>query len=650
MTTVWAHALHPKESKDLHLPDSLHRRDKTTMNRTLLVTLLLPLSMLANPGFAQDSGEADPQKKPMSPVKAAAKAATKETPEEKTPKTPIPKKRTAQDVEELKDDPSIEALRKDIERKKRELFKEEEALKKKVGSGGKWGGKPFVYKDPYKSWSGIGLFRESRKRQFGDLQYWTEKRDRFVAKNQGFLDEDAEKELKGLESKVEKNSEDLGLEDFYWRLGGYQGGSFLRYEYHRNRDFNKHVDDNDQRVPFRTNLGVSLIFPKWGSLTAIGALSRTWGANKARDRPQDHLDLYEGYVDLNLSRTDSYEITGRLGRQALNFTNERVLGDNVFFSFHRSFDAARVNFKSKSLEWDFFLGRPVRRRDLNDRHGNDSDSRESLFGTYLTLLFGNSSLDLYALRKQNTRRFVGEQGPNDPDTTTVLTLGTRLELISSRSDDDDVYGFHGEGIYQRGRVNGDSHESAAFAAYVSYSKLYTALGEEEASALPPSVVHGANQVPWLIVKYGVEWAKGDDNSGDGRSKTFQPVYPSSHLFQGAADVIGFQNVYDFNASISIQRRHSLDANGFSVENLTVGFHHFQRDSNNSNVFDINQNPLVAAPIGRGSHDVGQEIDVYVRLFKYFRVGYSRFYPGRYLRRNGLKDPVDYFYIALGGKD
>lgn len=543
-------------------------------------------------------------------------------------------------------DKSLEELRKDIERRKKALFEEEEALNKSVGAGPS---DEEEFEDPYEPWDGLGLFREERERVKGDLLYWTKKRDKFIAANKGFLDEDKEEELKELEKTVEAHREALHLDKYWYSVEGYRGGSFLRYEYHRNRDFNKHVDDNDQRVPFRILPGLTLYAKDIGSITAVASLSRTWGANKARDRAQDHLDIYELYVSPFFLHTDHYEITPKIGRQALRFGSERVLGDNNFFVFNRSFDAISINYTGKKLDWSLFAGRPVQRRDLNDRRGNDPDQRESLFGTYFTYKSSKKlTVELYALRKQNTQRFAGASGL-DPDATTVVTGGSRIIYKGSKSKSGRVIGINGEIIYQRGRVNGDPHESAAAAAEITYSFFYEPLTEEEKEALPPTVAYEADQVHYLQLAFGVDWAKGDDSPGNRRSKTFQPVYPSPHLFQGSADVLGFQNLYDFHASMTFQFRGDVKEDGFGVNSLSVKYHLFHRDKNESNAFGINGAPLVAAPNGRGSHDLGQELDISVRVFKFFSVGYSRFFPGRYLRRNGFKDPVDYFYIAVGGR-
>jgi hypothetical protein len=555
------------------------------------------------------------------------------------------KEGTKKPGEELDSD-SIEEIRRQIERRKKALFEEKQALQKNLAARRSRVG---VDEDLFDPWHGIGLFRPERRRLFGDLRYWTRQRDDFVARNKGFLTEEKEKELKKLEDRGEHLREDLGLESYWWRLAGYRGASFVRHEYHRNRDFNRHVDDNDHRTPFRANLGASVHSRGLGGVTALGALSRSWGANKTRNRPQDHLDLYELFVDLTLLHNESFELTPRIGRQSMRLGSERVVGDNSFFVFNRSFDGVKLNYKDKSFDWDIFAVRPVRRRDLNDRHGNDADQRESLIGSYFRVsLSERNQVEFYAVRKQNTRRFVGESGL-DPDTSTVLTSGVRWLSKLTGNASRTVISFEGEAIYQRGRVNGDSHESAALAGQITLSRLYQPLPKDFVDSLPASVSYEADRVSWLQLSFGVDWAKGDDQPSDRRSKGFQPVYPSPHLFLGSADVLGFQNIYDFQCSLTFNYRSEVEASGFSVESLSFTFHHFQRDTNNGAVFGVNGAPLIGSPIGRGSHDVGQEIDVYFQLFHYVRLGYSRFYPGRYLRRNGLRDPVNFFYLALGGK-
>lgn len=527
-------------------------------------------------------------------------------------------------------EPSVEELQRRIREKRKQLEAEREAFREDLET---------LKREPSQL-QGRPLLRRRAKLKQKDLEWTVKRRNRLLEKAVKSPTKELKEQIEDLDEDIENIDKDLGRLS-YIRLLGPLGSSFLRYEYHRNRDFTRRLDDNDQRVRMRLDAGFRAAAPGLGQVTAMGTLSRTWGANRNRDRQQDQLDLYEAYGELHLLSNENFEFLPAFGRIALNYSNQRLIGANSFFIFHRSFDGLRARLSQDLYDLDVFIARPVRRQDRDDRRFNDADWRENLLGMVFRFLPGpKRQVELFALRKQVTRRRLGERDPR-PQASTIATFGLRAyqEHSSGIAVDAELY-------YQRGRHRGDSHESAAAALRLQYTHYYEGVPEDEQERYQPSLVAAAAEVPEFQMSLAIDWAKGDNRANDGRSQGFQAVYPSQHEFQGQADVLGFQNVVDMHAGLTYQWRSDIKDGSFSTASITVRGHVFRLDSTGDAVYDVNSQPFVRATGNRGSKDLGQELDVEIVLFDHLVIGAARFFPGRFLRGEGLNDPVDFFYVAL----
>src|SRR5205823_4429950 len=104
--------------------------------------------------------------------------------------------------------------------------------------------------------------------------------------------------------------------------------------------------------------------------------------------------------------------------------------------------------------------------------------------------------------------------------TSVHTLGTRY------SGDKDGFLWDVEGMYQLGLENGQPIRAGAATAGAGYN----------AKNLP------MNPTIWAYY----DWASGDHSPNSGNYNTFNQLYPFGHYYFGFLDLIGRQNIRDWN--------------------------------------------------------------------------------------------------------
>lgn len=463
------------------------------------------------------------------------------------------------------------------------------------------------------------------------LRYLVKKRAALREEAKGAPNESQKEAIEDLDDEIEKVYEAMGRDPFI-RLRS-SGLGILRVDHRRNRDFNRRVDDNDTFVPLRIDLGFEIGLESLGRFVVMGTFSETFDADRRADDLSDEPDLFMAYYEPHFLRGDRLELTPRIGRQVLRYGNQRILGDDAFSVFHRSFDAARLDLKARGLELSAFAGQRVVRADLSDASLNESSDDEQLFGTYNALTFGKSlRVELYGLRKRIDRPGI--------EVSKIDTFGSRVLMGNGEG-----IGLELEGIVQTGRLNGANHRAFAGAAAVTYTRLFDQLDEDLYEHIDPRVLAKANAAVRAQVRLGIDWAQGDDDPFDGKSGTFQPVYPSQHDFQGEADVLGFQNVIDLHAAIAYTWRGEVDEDGPSSFGVRAAYHYFLRDTNQDAAYDFN-GVVIAPGNGFGSREIGHELDVRMTFFDSVSIGWARFFPGEFLRGSGRDDPVDYFYLSF----
>lgn len=577
----------------------------STGRRALGLLLILPALLLAGgPARGQDSG---PDRSP----KAAE---------------PAP-----EDEDGGITDAELEALRRKLEQRRKKLAAEESKLDESL----EW------LERQANEYDGPEPIGRRERLLIAELKYLNKQRLELLKRSREKPTKELSEAIEKLDEKIETVRIRLGIETGL-RLSDLTGLGFVRYESHRTGDFEATRGPSDQRVPLRLHLGATATLANIGRLTLSTTLSKTWDAARAAQRPQDQLDIYAFYADLFVRRTADYEVRALLGRQPLVIGNERLLGSNNFFVFNRSFDAARLHLRTATIQLSLFGGRPVRRRELNDKEANLPDWHESLVGGAAWWLSESerSLAELTLVRKQDSRRRPGEGSVGGSH---AITLGLR-----AFHDFDFGVLVEAEGYGQLGRLGGARQRAAAAAGSLSWRAFHDPIDPERAEALNPRVVDLAKRVELLGLKVGGSWASGDGDPTDGVVETFQPVYGSPHRFNGRADVLGFQNLVDLEAGVFYQFRSDVDEKGFTLMRFDLIVHHFSVAQLEGGVFDVDGRALTPAGSGPRSTSLGWEVDVGATFAGVLAVGYARFFPGRHLRGQGFSEDVEFFYVSLFG--
>jgi len=416
----------------------------------------------------------------------------------------------------------------------------------------------------------------------------------------------------------------------------------LRGEIRENNfDFDSSVRSrtDDAWLLNRVRLGVMWKPTSWLQIYAQGQDSREWFSDRVKipglsgSEGFDSFDLRQAYVQIG--NPDEFPLVVKVGRQALSYGDERLIGDFDWNNFTRTFDAVKLSWQEKTWQLDAFVSSVVviDRGDFNTSdlfNGNDNHRDQIFSGLYFTdkgMPWG--SLELYTLwlseTNGNTSNMQGAVSPTRP-TTGLASMHSSFGTFGGRlhGDPKKLHGFEFdvEGAYQNGTVTGLSLNAFA---------VHAGLGYNFDLPLQPRL--------WFEYNY----ASGDSDPSDTHSETFQNLFPTNHKFYGYMDLIAWQNMHNPQVSIRFT----------PIKNVTaeVAYRAYWLASNDDVWYRANGltavRPLTPAARSASSF-LGSELDFLVnwKVNKHlsFQGGYSHFFPGQYLADTGPSDPANFGYL------
>ena len=414
----------------------------------------------------------------------------------------------------------------------------------------------------------------------------------------------------------------------------------LRFESRENNfDFNNPVNSltDDSWLLQRARIGIKIKPNSWLTFYAQGQDSREIMSDRA-DFPgvlgaegDDSFDLRQAYIEIADYAKSPWGL--KLGRQILSFGDERIIGAFDWNNFGRTFDAAKLTYKSGPLTVDAFAASVVvpRRSGMNmsDLYNGNETRREQIFsGIYAsTTAWGPQTTDLYVLHLHEDQLTTS---------TNFLTLGARLKSKPGAfaqapvSDGKSVapapkpvgFDYDFEGAFQTGEVRGLDLTAFALHGGIGYT-------------------FDTGWMPRIGIAYN--YGSGDGNPADGDTETFQNLFPTNHKFYGQMDVFSWQNMQDLELSFKCSPTKKLTAK--------AEFHAFWLASTDDSWYRANGIATVRplTPVARGASDsVGYEADVTltytVSKNLSFEGGYSHFFAGDYLSDTGASDDADFVYL------
>jgi hypothetical protein len=421
----------------------------------------------------------------------------------------------------------------------------------------------------------------------------------------------------------------------------------LRGEYRSNNyDFkgsNKDVTD-DKWLLSRARIGALIKACPGFKMYVQAQDSREFGSDRAKipgsadgAEGNDAFDLRQAWVEFG--DVKDHPLTLKLGRQTLQYGDERLIGASEWNNLSRTFDAAKLRWEEKNWSLDLFAASEVDVSDVRqfnqsdflngrEKRGLETDKVRSgqlfsgLYGS--TGAFGPQTTDLYVLHLHE------HWAPGD---TNFFTYGTRMKskpgAFSSAVDADGKkralgVDYSGEFAFQSGSVKGKDLRAFALNGGLGYTL----------------------DQPWtprLGVAYS--YATGDKNGGDGKVGTFQNLFPTNHKFYGQLDAFSWQNMHDLELNFKVTPVKAVT--------LKSELHAFWLANTNDNWYRANKK---AATFGAPSASVhpsaggyaGSEADFTATwaVSKPFSVeaGYSRFFAGSYLKDTGSRSDANFGYL------
>lgn len=406
----------------------------------------------------------------------------------------------------------------------------------------------------------------------------------------------------------------------------------LRGEYRSNNyDFNRassHVTD-DQWLLSRGRIG-ALLKPSSGfKMYVQGQDSREFGSKRLKipgtsgAEGNDAFDLRQAWVEFGDAK--NHPLTLKLGRQALQYGDERLVGVSDWNNLSRVFDAAKLRWEEKNWSLDLFSATVVDVSDVGQFNqsdffnGREKARRQILSGLYgSSTAFGPQTTDLYVLHLHD------EAG----GTTNFFTVGTRMKskpgAFSSAVGADGKkkplgFDYSGEFAGQSGNLKGKELKAFALNAGLGYTLDVAG-------------------TPRLGAAYS--YASGDKNQADKKVGTFQNLFPTNHKFYGQLDAFSWQNMHDLELNFKV----------VPVKNVTLKseLHAFWLASTNDFWYRANGSTTVRPVKGSASGYAGSEADFTATwaVSKPLSVeaGYSRFFAGSYLQDTGPHSDASFGYL------
>lgn len=364
-----------------------------------------------------------------------------------------------------------------------------------------------------------------------------------------------------------------------------------RFETTGRKDFDS--DTRSEYISQRARLGLGVKFLSRYQVFIQLQDVRLWGSetNTLGDFSADGFDLHQGWAQADIWKGLSL----RIGRQSFAYDDHRLVGTVDWTQQGRSFDAARLIWKSKMLRAEAFYAR------VREQDGDDTvDQDKHFMGLWLKLV-----------------KF--------PFVKPSLILLSELDWNEGTDRHRETFGARAHGGIQ------------GFAYDVAF---YYQLGRDELNDLDSRAFLFAGRVGYrakVVTRPGVllwaELVSGDDDDTDGKDQAFDTLFATNHKFYGFMDFFlnvpaqtGRRGLQDFGG-----RLHFAPLKGLW---LAVDYHFFRLMKEDA----------------AGESSLGHEIDVTARyrILKWVAVqaGYSAFVPESAMvsLKGGQDQTEHWFYL------
>ncbi len=281
--------------------------------------------------------------------------------------------------------------------------------------------------------------------------------------------------------------------------------------------------------------------------------------NTLSDFRADNFDLHQGYLEA--WNADEGTVGARIGRQAVNFGGQRLVGAVEWTQQGRSFDGVRAMVRPSWGSLDLIGFK------LGEATSPSVDLDAELIGAYASVAdVAGGTLDVYGLYNHVT------SDPTGDPSTKQLSVGARL--VGSASG----VTYRLEGTYQLGERAG-----VDVAAFLIGARVAVAVAD------------GARVTLWY------DYLSGDDDPTDGKIRVFDTLFATNHKYYGFADL--FLNIPAHTAGLGLQDI-ALKGSVAVRDDLTLRL-------------DVHEFLLAREEPTSASRRLGEEIDV-TAVYRYTR--------------------------------
>lgn len=346
------------------------------------------------------------------------------------------------------------------------------------------------------------------------------------------------------------------------------------------------------RFRFSATLQPSEIFSFTAQVQDARVVDKSIGSTGPPFR--DQFDLRLAHADIGHAKT---RFAGRVGRQELVFGDQRLVGHANWLNTARSFDGARVTWRSKPFQLDAFASSVVT---IEDENFNESDFDDSQFyGAYgaASSLVPEAVVEPYVFFRV-ARGLRSERA--EIDDLKAATIGVRwVGALPAGLD------YNTEMAFQTGALATDDVR-----AWAGHWQLRETLDAR----------HGIR----LTGEYN--FASGDSNPADGTRGTFDQLYPTGHDKYGLADQVGWKNIHHLRAGGEVLLRKGLVASS--------SYHSWWLAEARDALYNAAGAAIARVAAGASSRHVGQELDAQLSFTVSPQLlvagGYAHIFPGAFL--------------------
>lgn len=278
----------------------------------------------------------------------------------------------------------------------------------------------------------------------------------------------------------------------------------VRYLNTNNYDFNEDAGDSNNQISQRTRVNVDATVNETTKAYISLQDTRTWGGETdgtdagttntdETGNDVDAVDVSQAYIQLD--KLAGQPLSLKIGRQALAYGDQRLIGAFEWSDNARRFDAIKLAYNTDAFGVDLFTAKVVE----NGTAGDDG----TFNGLYATVkAIPMNVLDLYLLQKKDLPASSGVD---------MLTYGLRIAGGAINID------WTVEGAMQGGDAATDVDKDASmFILKAGYT-------------LP--------EVASLRIGAEYDFASGDDDATDDEDNAFDNLYPTNHDKYGVSDIV-----------------------------------------------------------------------------------------------------------------